>query len=68
MPLRLFLMSKQGKWKRYIGRTELDDHDGRKACKRLLEMARSSHGAAIETEQPTNGTNTITICLTGFSI
>jgi len=66
MPLRLVFISKQGKWKGCAGRTELDDHDGRKARKRLLERARSSHGAAIETEQPTNRTNTIEICLIGF--
>jgi hypothetical protein len=65
MPLRFVFVTKQGKWKGCTGRTELDDHDDRKARKRL-QRARNSHGAAIETEQPTNRTNMITICMTGF--
>jgi hypothetical protein len=65
MPLRFVLVTKQGKWKGRAGRAELDDHDDRKDRKRL-QRAGSSHGAAIETKQPTNRTNTITICLAGF--
>lgn len=49
MPLRFVLVTKQGKWKGRAGRTELDDHDRRKAHKRL-QRAASSHGAAIEAD------------------